>query len=75
METYAYPVIGRKPVNAITAADVLAVLTPIWTDKPETASRVRQRMETVMDWAVTAGHRLDNPAGKAVLRVLPKTKA
>ena len=50
------------------------VLTPIWTCEPETASRVRQRMETVMDWAVAQGHRLDNPAGRSLLKVLPSVK-
>ena len=74
LQTYAYPVIGGKPVDAITAADVLSVLTPVWATKPETASRVRQRMETVMDWVITSGWRLDNPAGKALLKVLPNTK-
>ena len=41
---------------------------------PETASRVRQRMETVMDWVVAQGHRLDNPAGRSLLKALPKTQ-
>jgi integrase len=72
LATYAGPVIGRKPVDIVTTADVLAVLTPIWTEKPETASRVRQRMETVFDWAIAQGRRLDNPAGKHILRVLPR---
>ena len=71
LETYAFPVIGNMPVDAITASDMLAVLEPIWTLKPETASRVRQRMEAVVDWSVVHGHRLDNPAGRALLRVLP----
>ena len=74
LETYAFPLIGGKPVDAVTSADAMEVLTPIWTAKPETASRVRQRMETVMDWAVTQGYRLDNPAGRSLLRVLPKTQ-
>ncbi len=72
LKTYAYPVIGEKPVDQITSKDVLAVLEPIWTSKPETASRVKQRMETIMDWAITHGHRLDNPAGKALFKVLPR---
>ena len=77
LTTYANPVIGNKPVDSVTPADVLAVLRPIWADKHETASRVRQRMETVFDWAVVTQLRLDNPAGKHVLRALarmPKTK-
>ena len=74
LQTYAFPLIGNKVVDAITAADVLEALTPIWTSKQETASRVRQRMETVMDWAVAQGYRLDNPAGRSLLKVLPKTQ-
>ena len=74
LETYAFPVMGNKAVDEITPSDALAVLEPIWTVKNETAARVRQRMETVMDWAVTHGYRLDNPAGKALLRVLPRFK-
>jgi integrase len=54
--TYAFPAIGQKSVEDITQADVLAVLAPIWTEKAETARRVRQRIRTVMDWARTAGH-------------------
>ena len=74
LATYAHPVIGHKTVDSITPADAMAVLTPIWTTKPETASRVRQRMETVMDWAITHGYRLDNPAGRSLLKVLPPVK-
>ena len=53
MATYAFPFIGEMAVDEITSADVLAVLEPIWTAKPETASKVKQRVETVMNWAVT----------------------
>ena len=74
LATYAYPMIGHMAVDAITPADVMDVLTPIWTCKPETASRVRQRMETVMDWAVAQGYRPDNPAERSLLRGLPKTQ-
>ena len=74
LATYAHPLIGHKTVDSITPSDALAVLTPIWTTKPETASRVRQRMETVLDWAVTHSYRLDNPAGRSLLRVLPRVQ-
>ena len=74
LETYVYPAIGGKAIDEITAAEVLAVLTPIWTEKPETASRVRQRIEAVLDWAVANGWRADNPAGRHLLKVLPNTK-
>jgi len=56
LRDYAFPHIGAKPVREIEQSDVLRVLAPIWTTKPETARRVRQRIRTVMDWARTAGH-------------------
>lgn len=56
LELYAFPMIGTLPVDTIDQADILKVLTPIWTDKPETARRIRQRLKTVMDWARAAGH-------------------
>ncbi|MGC8733398.1 MAG: tyrosine-type recombinase/integrase, partial [Halothiobacillaceae bacterium] len=63
LEAYAYPSIGRKPVAAITAPDVLDILKPIWTEKPETASRVRGRIEAVLDYAKAQGWRTgENPA-------------
>ena len=73
MDQYAHPVIRNKLACDITSADILAVLSPIWTEKPETASRVRQRMETVLDWAVAQGYRNDNPANRSITKVLPKT--
>ena len=53
----------RKPVNEIATEDVLSVLKLIWTEKPETASRLRGRIERVLDAARAAGHRTEeNPA-------------
>ena len=69
---YVNPVIGERLVGDIASSDVLAVLTPIWTSKHETARRVRQRIGAVMDWAVAQGYRADNPAGSALARVLPR---
>lgn len=51
LTTYAFPVIGDKAVATITVEDILAVLRPIWSTKNETASRVRQRIEAVLDWS------------------------
>ena len=63
VERYAYPVIGSMAVDAVQVADVLRVLQPIWADKPETATRLRQRLEAILAWATVAGHRSgDNPA-------------
>ena len=72
LATYAYPVIGSRPVGEIGSGDILGVLTPIWTEKPEPASRLRQRIETVLDWMVAQGWWSDNPAGRAVTRALPR---
>ena len=51
LATYAEPVIGALPVQAIDTTLVLKVLEPIWTDKSETASRLRGRLEAILDWA------------------------
>ena len=74
LATYAGPVIGDMPVDQITRAHVMQVLAPIWTRKHETASRVRQRMESVFDWAIDHGHRSDNPAEKRILKSLAKVR-
>ena len=71
----AYPRIGRKPVHAIDAADLMAVLEPLWIAKHETARRLRLRIGQVMKWAIGQGHRADNPAGDAVGAALPKVEA
>lgn len=72
LRDYVFPRIGRKRVDLVTAADVMAVLLPIWNDKHETARRVRQRIGAVMKWAVAQGYRQDNPAGEAIGAALPK---
>jgi integrase len=63
LEAYAFPVIGATPVAEVDTAAVLAVLRPMWERVPETASRVRQRMEAVLDAAAVKGWRSgENPA-------------
>jgi integrase len=63
LETYVFPVFGDLPVQAIDVGLVMKALEPIWTTKPETAGRVRGRIESVLDWATARGHRQgDNPA-------------
>ena len=62
-------------MSDVTTAAVLAVLTPIWHDKPETARRVRQRIGAVMKWAVARGYRPDNPAGDALGQALGRQRA
>jgi integrase len=63
LATYAKPELGKILVQNIAVQDVLRVLQPIWTNKTETASRLRGRIEAVLSWATVAGHRTgDNPA-------------
>jgi integrase len=63
LRDYAYPAIGDLAVQEITTADVLRALQPIWMRIPETASRLRGRIEQVLDWATVDGLRLgENPA-------------
>ena len=71
LERFAFPVFGNMPVDRVTRADVLAVLTPIWSSTPETARRVRQRIRTVMRWAMAHGFVENNPAGEAIDGALP----
>ena len=72
METYVFPAIGDKLISAVTSADILAVLSPIWSTKRETARRLRQRIGVVMKHAVAQGWRADNPAGDAIAQALPR---
>lgn len=63
LRTYAEPVLGDLPVHAIDTAAVKKVLDPIWTAKPETASRLRGRIELILDYCQSIGYRKgDNPA-------------
>lgn len=64
LQTYAFPLIGGMSVADIELSHIEAVLRPIWMTKTETATRLRQRIEAVLDWAIVTGHRPDrfNPA-------------
>ena len=63
LSTYVDPVIGGLPVQTIDTAFVMQVVEPLWAAKPETASRVRGRIEVILDWAATRGYRQgENPA-------------
>ena len=72
LETYAFPTIGPLKVKEITRIHVKKVLSPIWTSKPETARRVRQRIRSVMDRAVALEYIDYNPAGDAINGALVK---
>jgi len=63
LKTYAYPVFGSLPVGAVDTTLVMKALEPIWVAKPETAGRVRGRIERILDWAKVRGYREgENPA-------------
>lgn len=63
LNTYAYPVIGQLHVAEVRQTHILQILEPIWASKTETATRLRGRIENVLDWAKARGYRTDeNPA-------------
>ena len=63
LATYAYPVFGDLPVQAIDVGMVMKVVEPLWATKTETASRLRGRIESILDWATARGYRQgENPA-------------
>ena len=78
LERHVMPKLGGTPLDRIGRGEVLRVLTPIWTTRPETARRVRQRMRTIFRWAMAHGFMESNPAGEAIdgaLPPMPKVKA
>ena len=68
LKQYAFPMLGNMAVSAIDTPAVLRAIEPIWMEKTETASRVRGRIESVLDWCTVRGYRTgDNPArGRAI---------
>ena len=78
LERHAMPALGNTPIDRIGRAEVLGVLTPIWTSRQETARRVRQRLRTIFKWSMAHGFTETNPAGEAIdgaLPPMPKLKA
>ena len=67
LERYVFPRVGTRPVSEVNSADVLEILTPIWHVKAETARAIRQRIRSVLEWAIAMDLRNDNPCD----RVLP----
>ena len=72
LRDYAYPTIGDLPVDAVDTDLILKCLLPIWNEKTETATRVRGRIESILDWATAKKHRKgDNPARwQGLLKIL-----
>lgn len=77
LRDYAFPKIGRMPVDSIDQPEVLMCLSPIWTDKHETARRLAQRIKIVLDVAKSKGFRTGENPVSAIndAGVLPKVKA
>ena len=78
MERHAFPVLADLPVNRIGREDVLRVLTPIWTKRPDIARKMRSRIRAVLAWAQAHGHVEHNVAGDAIsgaLAPMPSVKA
>ena len=72
LERHAFRRLGDMPVDTIGREDVLAVLTPIWTSKPETARRVRRNIRATLSWCQAHGFIEHNVAGEAIGGALPR---
>jgi integrase len=77
LRDYAFPKIGRMPINTVKEPEVMMCLSPIWTQKHETAKRLAQRIKTVLDVAKSKGYRNGENPVTAIkdAGVLPKVKA
>ena len=64
LRRFAFARIGEIPVSQVTSADVLEILAPIWHTKATTARKLRQRIRTVLEWAVAMDFRTDNPCDR-----------
>jgi hypothetical protein len=74
LDNDVFPLIGALPVDRVTSADILKVLSPVWTVKPETARRLKQRIQVVLDYARAAGHRSGENPWQGLTEALPKHK-
>lgn len=72
LTTYAFPILGDRPVNEIEGPVIQEVLRPIWLAKPETARRVRQRICAVLDWSYAKGYRPSEAPLRSLSKGLPK---
>ena len=71
IEKYAFPVFGDVPVDRVGREDVLRMLTPIWTSKPEYARKLRQRVRLILEWCQAHGYVHTNIAGEQIGGALP----
>jgi integrase len=75
IELHANPKIGRKAIDTLGRDDVLKVLSPIWSEKVETAKRLRQRLATIFDWATGEGHYTRPNPVRGLKLALPRVAA
>ena len=75
MEKHVFPRIGDRPVDQIGRDEVLSILTPLWTAKPEIARKLRQRIRATLRWAEAHGYVLTNVAGESIDGALPRQPA
>ena len=75
LEKHAFPTLGDMPVDEVGREDVLAVLTPLWSSRPETARKLRQRIRTVLRWSMANGLVEFNVAGDLIDGALPSMPA
>ena len=74
LRRHAAPLLARR-VDSITVHDVLSILVTHWQSKHATLTKVRMRISTIMNWAITRGFRMDDPAGRELTAALPKREA
>lgn len=75
LTTYAYPIIGAVPAHEVTVAHIVDILRPVWSEKHDTARKVRGRIETILDYASDPDNpSYRNPAAKTaqLMKKLPK---
>ena len=75
LEMYVFPAMGALRVNKITPVDVLRILSPMWTVKPEVARKTRQYVRATFAWCQAHGYIESNPSGDAIDGALPKMPA
>ena len=72
VERYAFPIVGNTPVDRVRREDVLRILTPIWSSRPERARRLRQRIRAIFAWGQAHNYIPgENVAGEAISGALP----
>ena len=72
---YANPIFGKLPIHTVGTAEIIKVLLPIWVEKNETATRLKQRLSTIFDWAKGHGYYLHENPVNGVEKALPTVKA